>query len=377
MSLSKSAQFLELAKTRKQPLILLTPHPSRDALATSIALAHYFTGLGSTPTLAAVGAEKKLGELAFLPCPSAVVESLSGSRDFVLSFNTEHNPILDVRTERLDKELRIHLTPEHGTIDPRDFSFILAQYKFDLVITIGAPDKESLGTLYEAHPDIFYEVPVVNIDSHGSNEQYGQINLVEVTASSTAEIVAALLKEIGEEFLEDVVAEALLAGIMAATDSFQKKTTTPRALELASYLMSRGADQQKIVKYLYKTQPLHLLKLWGRIMSNIRSHDDLSLVIATVTIEDLVQARSSITDLATVLEKIRGNYAGATTFAVLYAEDQELTRIFVKTNGEGLIDQLVSKFPGSTVADETLEATVKLSAEATETFLREQLATLR
>lgn len=373
MSLSKSAQFLELAKTRKQPLILLIPSPNRDGLSTGIALAHYFTSIGSTPTLAATGIEKKLGELAFLPCPSAVVESLSGSRDFVLSFNTEHNPILDVRTERFEHELRIHLTPEHGTIDPRDFSFVLAKYKFDLVVTIGAPDKESLGTLYETHPDIFYEVPIVNIDYHGSNEQYGQINFVDVTASSTAEIVTALLREIGDEFLEDVVAEALLAGIMAATDSFQRKTTTPRALELASYLMQRGADQQKIVKHLYKTQPLHLLKLWGRIMSNIRSHDELSLITATVTIEDLIQARSSITDLPTVIEKIRGNYAGATSFAVFYAEGPLLTKLFLKTNLEGLLDQLGLAIPDSAIVDDTFQVTLPLSTEATEALLVKKL----
>lgn len=374
MSLSKSSQFLELAKTRKQPLILMPPSPSRDALATGIALAHYFTGIGSTPTLAAVGVEKKLSELAFLPCPSGVVESLSGSRDFVLSFNTVHNPILDVRTERLENELRIHLTPEHGTIDPRDFSFILAQYKFDLVITLAAPDKESLGALYEAHPDIFYEVPIVNIDYHGSNEQYGQINLLEVTASSVAEIVTVLLREIGEEFIEDAVAEALLAGLITATDSFQRKTTTPRALELASYLMSRGADQQKIIKHLYKTQPLHLLKLWGRIMSNIRSDESLGLVTATVTVEDLVQARSSVADLPTVLEKIRGNYAGAATFALFYVESQASTQVFIKSNLEGLLEKLTPAFPDHALVDETLLASVKLSAEAAEAFLIKKLA---
>ena len=374
MSLTKSAQFLELAKKSQHPLILLPPHPNRDGLATGIALAHYLASIGTKPTLAAVGVEKKLRELSFLPCPSAVVESLSGSRDFVLSFNTEHNPILDVRTERGDHELRIYLTPEHGTIDPRDFSFILAKYKFDLVITLGTPDKESLGSLYEAHPDIFFEVPLINIDYHGSNEQFGQVNFVEVTASSVAEIVATLLREIGEEFLDNSIAEALLAGLMAATDSFQRKTTTPRALELASYLMGRGADQQKIVKHLYKTQPLHLLKLWGRIMSNIRFSDTLSLITATVTIEDLVQSRSSITDLPTVLEKIRGNYAGANTFALFYPESKETTKLFLKSNQEDILSRIVQHFPESSMTDETFQVTLPLSPPAAEALVMEKLS---
>jgi hypothetical protein len=109
-------------------------------------------------------------------------------------------------------------------------------------------------------------------------------------------------------------------------------------------------------------------------MSNIRSHDVLSLITATVTIEDLVQARSSISDLPVVLEKIRGNYAGANTFAVFYLEGKETTQIFLKSNQEGLLEKLTPHFPGSFISDETLQASLKLSPEATETFLLEKLS---
>ena len=190
MSLTKEAQFLELLKPAEHPLILLPPYPSHDAIASGIALSLFALALGKKPTLAAERIDERREDLGFLVWPETVLTAISGARDFVLSFNTEHNNILDVRTERLDKELRIHLTPTHGTIDPRDFSFILAKYKFDIVLTVDAPDKESLGKLYEENPDIFYEIPIINIDRHSNNEQYGQLNLVDVTASSASEIVA-------------------------------------------------------------------------------------------------------------------------------------------------------------------------------------------
>ncbi len=368
MSLSKEAQFLELLKPAEHPLILLPPVPSRDALATGIALSHFLVALGKKPTLAADRIEEQMRELSFLPRPETVISSISGARDFVLSFNTEHNRILDVRTERFENELRIHLTPEHGTIDPRDFSFILAKYKFDCVLIIDAPDKESLGKIYEINPDIFYEVPIINIDRHSNNEQYGQLNLVDVTASSSAEIVAHFIETTGTEFIDSVVAEALLTGIMSATESFQKKNTTPKTLQLASALMGHGADQQKIVKNLYKTQPLHILKLWGRVMGNIRSDDEIKFMWAPVTIEDLVESHSKTEDLPTVLDKIRSNYAGATVFALFFKEAPGTVRLFLKTQQEDQLEQLLAVFSGGRIESDMLEGS--LQAADTETAER-------
>lgn len=379
MSLTKEAQFLELLKPAEHPLILLPPLPSRDALAAGIALGHFLVALGKKPTLAADRIEERMSELSFLPRPEtiAVVSTISGARDFVLSFNTEYNPILDVRTERLNNELRIHLTPEHGTIDPRDFSFILAKYKFDCVLIIDAPDKESLGKLYEINPDIFYEVPIINIDRHSNNEQYGQLNLVDVTASSSAEIVAHFIETTGKEFIDVTIAEALLAGIMSATESFQRKNTTPKTLQLASALMGHGADQQKIVKNLYKTQPLHILKLWGRIMGNIRSDDALKFMWAPVTIEDLVESHSKTEDLPTVLDKIRSNYAGATVFALFFKESSGSVRLFLKTQQEEHLEQLRTVFADGRIAGDMIEGSIQAAdLDTAERIVRSWLTSL-
>ena len=65
------------------------------------------------------------------------------------------------------------------------------------MVVLGSPDKESLGKVYEENPDIFYEVPVVNIDNHAENDNFGQLNIVDITSSSTSEIVADMLQNAG------------------------------------------------------------------------------------------------------------------------------------------------------------------------------------
>lgn len=330
MSLTPAQQFQELLKKTVAPLILLPSYPSRDTVASAFALALFLKNAGKAPTLAGENIATDKEALAFLAQPENMVASITGARDFVLSFNTARNKIIGVRTENTDEEVRVYLTPENGSIDPRDFSFIPAQFKFDLAIVIGSPDKEHLGKIYEENPDIFYEIPIINIDNHSENELFGQVNLVDVTASSNAEILADVLEKSAPNLVTEAISEGLLAGIVSATDSFQKRNTTPKALKLASHLMDKGADQQKIVRALYKTQPLHLLKLWGRVMAQVKWNEGLKLIWAFVTIEDLVQARARVEDLPQVLEKIKSNYSSASLFMILYPETASLVRGIVR-----------------------------------------------
>ncbi len=354
MALTPAQQFQELLKKTTAPLVLLPSYPSRDAVASAFALVLFLKNAGKTVTLAGEHLDTDKEIFAFLAQPENILTAITGARDFVLSFNTSRNKIIGVRTENTDDEVRVYLTPENGAIDPRDFSFIPAQFKFDLAIVVGSPDKEHLGKIYEDNPDIFYEIPIVNIDNHSENELFGQVNLVDVTASSNAEILADVLEKSAPEFFTEMVSEALLSGIISATDSFQKRNTTPKALKLASHLMDKGADQQKIVQALYKTQPLHLLKLWGRVMGQVKWNESLKLIWAFVTIEDLVQARAGVADLPHVLEKIKSNYFSANLFMILYPETSSLIHGIVKAPSQEALAAFAGHFKEGTLQGDVL-----------------------
>lgn len=362
MALTPAQQFQELLKKTVSPLILLPSYPSRDAVASAFALSLFLKNAGKTVTLAGEHLDTDKEIFAFLSQPENILTAITGARDFVLSFNTSHNKIIGVRTENTEDEVRIYLTPENGAIDPRDFSFIPAQFTFDLVIVIGSPDKERLGKIYEDNPDIFYEVPIVNIDNHPENELFGQVNLVDVTASSNAEILADVLEKSAPDLFTEMVGEALLSGIISATESFQKRNTTPKALKLASHLMDKGADQQKIVQALYKTQPLHLLKLWGRVMGQVKWNESLKLIWAFVTIEDLVQARAGVADLPHVLEKIKSNYFSANLFMILYPETASLVRGIVKAPSQEALAAFAGQFKDGALQGDILSFSLSASS---------------
>ena len=82
---------------------------------------------------------------------------------------------------------------------------------------------------------------VIDVDHHHDNTRFGDVNLVVPDASSTAEIVRDILRELDVE-LTPQIAEALYVGLVTDTGRFQYTNTTPKSLRLAAELVEAGAD---------------------------------------------------------------------------------------------------------------------------------------
>ncbi len=252
-------------------------------------------------------------------------------------------------------------------IDSRDFSFMPAQFPYDLLITLGAVDKESMGTLYEEVPDIFYEIPIINIDNSSNNEQFGQVNIVSPVASSVAEIVGDLLLTLAHKKVSRPIAQCLLTGIISATNSFQKHNTTPHALTLASTLIELGADQQTIIQHLYRNQTFSLLQLWGRAMKNLapaKCHS--KIIISTLTHSDIVRVSAHKHHIHAIVEKMSENYPVGKIFVLLYEKEDHVFIALVDTKNANL--RLDNTLPQITVLDTysyeiTLKAKTRDDAE--------------
>ncbi len=367
MSLTPEQQFSDLLNRSKEPLILVPRNPSLDIMASAFALGQYFEKSSRHATIVGEEINERSQTLAFLPVPRPLLDALTGAREFILAFNTTRNPIIGSRSAQEGDEFRVYVTPEHGIIDPRDFSFVPAHFKHDLAIVLGATDKEALGKTYTDNPDLFYELPIVNIDCHASNERFAQVNLVDITASSVSEIIGRILIENTKANLDPSIAECLYTGIVAATESFQKQNTQPKALEIAGKLMDSGVDQQKIIRALYRSDSLALLKLWGRAMSALRENDMLRLVSATITAEDIVQSRAHPDIIPTVLDRIRHHSATGQYFLLLIPEISGGTTAYIEAlNVDALFPLLQKLSPRETMGDTFIFSFADLTPEQTE-----------
>lgn len=143
---------------------------------------------------------------------------------------------------------------------------------FDLVIAVDCSDPQRLG-LFRELPH-FDQHPLINIDHHVTNVNFGDVNLVDPHASSTAEVVLELLDQLYID-LDEPLATSLLVGIVTDTRGFRTNNVTPRVLEAALRLMEAGASLPYISQYGLDRRPMAVIRLWGAALSRLRFEDGI------------------------------------------------------------------------------------------------------
>lgn len=109
--------------------------------------------------------------------------------------------------------------------------------------------------------------PVLLIDHHATNEPFGDYNLVDMDAASTAEIVYELILALHAPITESI-AQALLTGIVTDTLGFRTASTTPATLEKATVLLRDGGSIPEIIDRVYNRRSYNSLRLLGHAITH-------------------------------------------------------------------------------------------------------------
>jgi phosphoesterase RecJ-like protein len=120
---------------------------------------------------------------------------------------------------------------------------------------------------------------VLDVDHHHDNTRFGDVNLIVADASSTSEIVADLLAELGVRITPEI-AEPLYIALVTDTGRFQYSNTTPKALRLAADLVEAGADVHHVFRQVYENVDFAKLKLLARVLERAQVYDGGRVVIS-------------------------------------------------------------------------------------------------
>jgi bifunctional oligoribonuclease and PAP phosphatase NrnA len=119
----------------------------------------------------------------------------------------------------------------------------------------------------------------INVDHHHDNTRFGMINLVLDRASSTGEIVARILEQLGVELTREI-AEPIYVALMTDTGRFGYTNTTPEAHDLAAKLLRAGVDPRRVFQEIYERVALAHLKLVGRAEERAAVYEGGRLIIS-------------------------------------------------------------------------------------------------
>lgn len=319
MALSEFQQISQIASTSQHVLVLFNAHDNGDAVGSALALSSILQKQGKQVDVACSDFTVPKS-FSFLPKISEIKPELGHLQKFIIKVDISKNPIDTISYDVKDGTLSLYLTPKHGLLSKHELRTAQSTFKYDLIITLNTPDLESLGSIFLNNTDLFYRTTIVNIDHQASNERYGQINLIDLMATSTSEIVYSLIKHIGEQHLDVDVATSLLTGMTIATKSFKNPNLTPVTLQIASALVNSGADREKIVRHLYRTRSIAALRLWGQALTHLVYDHTVGLVSTTITREDFARSGATPDELKGMIDELFSTAPEAKVTLILFEE---------------------------------------------------------
>ena len=223
------------AELRSRERFLLTAHegPDGDALGSLLGMHHLLTQLGKDSVMFMAAKEFPLPiEYRFLPLEEVFHEAPADMADRTIVF-------LDC-----------------GNIDRMPVEFLTSGDNFR-----------------------------INVDHHHDNTLFGDVNLVETGASSTAEIVYRLAILLGVEITPEI-ASALYVGLVTDTGKFMYENTNAQTHRITADLIDAGVAVDETYRRLYEHVPIEKLRLLSRALDNIGRYCGERLTVAYITAAD-------------------------------------------------------------------------------------------
>ena len=216
-------QAKTLLQQSERPLLIAHPRPDGDTIGCVLALRLALIALGKQPRIACVH-----------PVP-ATYAYLPGGETFARD------------------------VPEDADID--------------LVVAVDMSDLSRTGGLYkeswrERHP-------LLVIDHHETNDDFGNVNLVTPDAPATVPPILALIEALDVAITPDI-ATCLLLALLTDTRGLRTSNTTPDVLQLVIRLIEYGGDYHQVVQKTLDAVAYQQMKGWGIALEHLQLEDQVA-----------------------------------------------------------------------------------------------------
>lgn len=188
---------------------------------------------------------------------------------------------------------------------------------FEAVITLDAADEKQLGS---ANEWIQNGKPILNIDHHFTNSLFGHVNVVDMDAASSTQVVYNYLKFINATFTYEI-AISLYTGLVTDTGGFRHGNTTAAVHEMAADLLTYEIQPFEISDRVLTARTIQGLRLTQIALQTLEMDESGRLAWVTITREQMQSCGAKDEDLEELIELPRS--IETVEVAVLFKERED------------------------------------------------------
>ena len=159
---------------------------------------------------------------------------------------------------------------------------------FDAALAVDTATLERMGACAEA----FLAAPVnMQIDHHGDNPRYAQMNAVDGSAAAAGCVVRRAMRALDAPLTKEIAA-CLYCAISMDTGNLTQPNTTAEAFAIISELMEAGLDLDGAARRLHLLREEPSARLLGRALNSLKVFGNGRCAGMRITAQDYLEARA-------------------------------------------------------------------------------------
>lgn len=223
----------------------------------------------------------------------------------------------------------------------KNISQRLNKRNYQAVFIIDCPEKHRIGSVLKL---IDQTKPVINIDHHMDNNQFGRINWVDSNASSTGEMIYQLFR-LTQTKLDKKDALNIYTAMLTDTGSFRHANTTPATHLIVSELLKFGLEPTKIYAKIYENNSVASVLLIAQLISRMSVSANHKIVSVKINKEIFKKIKSRHEILDEILDFMRSIKTAKVIIVFCQLQDQ-LIKVSLRSKSPINIQKVAKSFGG-------------------------------
>ena len=212
----------------------------------------------------------------------------------------------------------------------------------DVGIVLDCSNIKRIGRTYEIFKNI---KTIINIDHHKSNENYGNLNYLDCSASSVGEIIYELITSIDINLLDEKISTCLFTAIMTDTGSFRYSNVNSKTFGVASHLTRHRIKSHLIANNIYNRNTYPGLKLLGEALLTLKTNKSSYVSWLTITRKMLNDTNANDEDIEGIIDVV--TTLNNVEISILFRETKDnKIKISFRSKGNFDVNKFAGKFKG-------------------------------